>query len=167
LDKSKEEIKKMGKKSKHSYWYDLVKKGGDKAVMEAKKMIAARLYQLKSECALMGKYLMWIGKRSDMKCRWCGHEYQMRDNLFKWCKRWKQQQKRLWIDWQEGEEGHKGIKMVFKKPKISLRISLVFAEEKCSQALLDFVSCTGVGRMSIVVEEAENSDHEELSDGGV
>jgi hypothetical protein len=48
-----------------------------------------------------------------------------------------------------------------------LPMSLVFAEEKCSKALLDFLSCTDVGRISGVVEEVENSDHEESSDGGV
>jgi len=54
-----------------------------------------------------------------------------------------------------------------KKPKISLPMSLVFAEGKCLRALLDFLSCTDVGRIGGVVEEAENSDHEESSDGGV
>jgi len=44
---------------------------------------------------------------------------------------------------------------------------LVFAEGKCSQALMDYSSCTDVGRISGVVEEVENSDHEELSDGEV
>jgi len=47
-EESKKEIKEFGKKSKHSYWYDLVKRGGNSAVMEAKKMIAARFYQVKS-----------------------------------------------------------------------------------------------------------------------
>jgi hypothetical protein len=46
-------------------------------------------------------------------------------------------------------------------------MSHVFAEEKCTQALLDFVSVTDVGRISGVEEEAENSDHAESSDGGV
>jgi len=46
-------------------------------------------------------------------------------------------------------------------------MSLVFAEEKCSRALLDFLSCTDVGRISGVVQEAENSDHEDSSDKGV
>ena len=31
---------------------------------------------------------------------------------------------------------------------------------------MDFLCCTDVGRISGVVEEAENSDHEESSDGG-
>ena len=48
-----------------------------------------------------------------------------------------------------------------------MSMSLVFAEEKCSQALMDFLSGTDVGRISGVVEVAENSDHEESSDGGV
>jgi len=67
-EESKKEIKKMGKKSNHSYRYDLVKRGGNSGVMEAKKMIAARFYQLKSGHALIAKYLLRIGKRRDMKC---------------------------------------------------------------------------------------------------
>jgi len=88
-EESKREIQEMGKKSKHSYQYDLVKRGGNSAVMEAKKTIAARFYQLKSGHALIAKYLLRIGKRRDMKCCWCRHESQTRDHLFKWCKRWK------------------------------------------------------------------------------
>jgi len=43
-EESKKEIKELGKKSKHSYRYDLVKRGGNRAVMGAKKTIAARFY---------------------------------------------------------------------------------------------------------------------------
>jgi hypothetical protein len=46
-------------------------------------------------------------------------------------------------------------------------MSLVFAEEKCSRALLDFLYHTDLGRVGRVAEEAENSDHEESSDRGV
>jgi len=166
-EESKEEMKKLGKKSKHSYRYDLVKRGGNSAMMEAKKTIMARFYQLKSGHALIAKYPLRIGKRRDMKCWWCGHEYQTRDHLFKWCKRWKQEQKRLWVDGQEGGNGYVGVEKVFKKSKISLPMSLIFAEEKCSQVLIDFLFHTDVGRFGGVVEETENSDHEESSDGGV
>jgi hypothetical protein len=166
-EESKKEIKEMGKISKYRYRYDLVKRGGNSVTMKSQKSIAARFYQLKTGHALMGKYLMRIGKRRDMKCWWCGYEYQTRDQLFKWCKRWKREQKRLWVDGQEGEEGYEGVKKVLRKPKISLPMSFVFAEEKCTRALLDFLYRTDVGRISGVVEEAENSDHEESSDGGV
>ena len=80
-------MKEMGKKSKHSYQYDLVTRGGNSAVMAAKKIIAARFYQQKSGQALRAKYLMRIRKIRDLKCWWRGHEYQTRDHLFKSCKR--------------------------------------------------------------------------------
>jgi len=57
-EESKKEIQEIGKKSKQSYRYDLVKRGGNKAVMESWKSIAARFYQLKTAHALMEKYLM-------------------------------------------------------------------------------------------------------------
>jgi len=66
-EESIEEIKKMGKKSKHSYRYGLVKRGGNGAVMGAKKTIATRFYQHKSGHALIAKYLLRIGKQRDMK----------------------------------------------------------------------------------------------------
>jgi len=56
-EESKEIIQKMGKKSKQSYRYDLVKRGGNKAVMESKKTIAARFNQLKTGHALLAGYL--------------------------------------------------------------------------------------------------------------
>jgi hypothetical protein len=56
-EESKEEIQELGKKSKHSYQYDLVKRGGTKVVMTSKKSIAARFYQLKMGHTLMRKYL--------------------------------------------------------------------------------------------------------------
>ena len=71
-------------------------------------------------------------------------------------KRWIQQQIRLWIDGPEGEDMYHGLETVMKKPKIALLMSLVFAEETCSQALLDFLFHIDVGRISRVVEEPEN-----------
>jgi len=47
-EERKKEIKETGMKSKHSYRYDLVKWGGNSAVMGAKKTITGRFYQLKS-----------------------------------------------------------------------------------------------------------------------
>jgi hypothetical protein len=52
-------------------------------------------------------------------------------------------------------------------PKDSATDVSCFCRRKCTQALLDFLVLTDVGRVSRVVEEAENLDHEELSDGGV
>jgi hypothetical protein len=167
--KCEESTKKMeetGNKSKQSYQYDLVKRGGKEAVMNAEKSIVASFYQLKTGHALLGKYLRRIGNRRDMKCRWCVHEYQTRDHLFKWCTRWEREQKQLSVVGQEWEDGCESFEKMFTKPKISLPISLVLAEEKCTLALLDFLSITDVVRISAVVEIAENSDHKGSSDGG-
>jgi ribonuclease HI len=54
-EESKKEIQELGKKSKNSYRYDLVKRGGNQAVMTSRKSIAARFYQLKTGHALLGK----------------------------------------------------------------------------------------------------------------
>ena len=166
-EESKEGLKEMGKKSKHSYRYELVKRGGNSVVMGANSTIVVRFYQLKSGHALIAKYLMRIGKRRDMKCWWHRHEYQIRDLVFKWGKRWEREQKRCWVDRQPGEDGCKRVEKVLKKLKISLPMSLVFAEEKCSQTLMELLCCADVGRVSAVVEEVENSNQEESSDGGV
>jgi hypothetical protein len=66
-----------------------------------------------------------------------------------------------------GEDGYEGVEKVLRKLKVRLLMSLVFAEEKYTQTLLDFLSIKDVGRIGEVVEEAENSDHEESSDGVV
>jgi hypothetical protein len=65
-EQSKEEIITMGKKSKHSYRYDFVRRGGNKEVMTSQKLISSRFYQLKSGPALTAQYLQRIGKRRDM-----------------------------------------------------------------------------------------------------
>jgi len=55
-----------------------------------------------------------------------------------------------------------------KKPNISLPMSLVFAKEKGLQVLFDFFFHMNVtSSTSGVVEEAENSDQKESSDGVV
>jgi len=54
-----------------------------------------------------------------------------------------------------------------KKPKIQIPMSLIFAVEKCLQVLLGFIFHTDVSKVSGVVEDVENSDHTESSNGGV
>jgi len=62
----------MGKKSKYSYRYDCVNRGGIKVVMTSRKSIALKYNQLMSGHALTAQYLRRIGIRSDMKCWCCG-----------------------------------------------------------------------------------------------
>jgi len=51
-----------------------------------------------------------------------------------------------------------------KKPKISFLMFVVFAEPKCSCALGDFLYHMYIGRISRVMQGADNSDHQELTD---
>jgi len=59
------------------------------------------------------------------------------------------------------------VEMIMNKLKIQLPIFLIFAEEKYSQLLLEFLEMTDVSRVNRVGEEVENSDYKELSDWGV
>jgi hypothetical protein len=71
------------------------------------------------------------------------------------------------VDGHEREDRYEGNEKVFKKLKIRLPMSVVFAEEKCSHVLLDLLWLTDLGRISGVLEEAVNTHHAESSDGGV
>jgi len=85
--------------------------------------------------------------------RWrCGHEYQTRGHLFTWCKRWKKEQEVLW-------------RVIRKVTGVQWRLQLptsqVFASEECTQALMDFLFVTDVGRVVVAEEEAESLEDEE------
>jgi hypothetical protein len=76
-------------------------------------------------------------------------------------------QKRLWVDGQERQYQYDGVRTELKKPKISLHISLVLAEEKCMKPQLNFLSDMDGSRRTEVVVKVVNSEHKQLSDGGV
>jgi len=128
----------------------------NEVMMMAQNPITVRFYQSISVRGLPAQYLMQIRKRRHMIGEWNRQQYQTRGHLGMCYKRWIQQQIRLWIDGPEGEDMYHGLETVMKKPKIALLMSLVFAEETCSQALLDFLFHIDVGRISRVVEEPEN-----------
>jgi hypothetical protein len=56
LEESKNEIMDMGHKTKHSYQYDLLTWGGNKAVMKPRKSITAKFSPLMSGHALLAPY---------------------------------------------------------------------------------------------------------------
>jgi len=143
-----------------------VKRGRNDVAMKAPKTIAARFYQITLGYGLLAQYLRRIGKERNIKCWWCGHEYHTRNHLFKSCNRLKNDEKWFWINGQEGEVGFKGVEMVMKKPKICFPMSLAFAEEKCSEALMDFSFHTDLRIITEVVEQVQISDHKDSSNWG-
>jgi len=99
---------------------------------------------------------------------------QTRDRLFKVCPKWKAQKKILWAEVRE-ESG---------RGKSRFKIWGLLADERCSQAVLDFLSTTDVGRLVPAEEdtgggvsewerrerrergEARRAEAEELGAGG-
>ena len=85
---------------------------------------------------LTGQYLQWATRRPDAKCWWCNYKTQTREHLFKNCPQWKSKQKALWAAVRE-ETGW---------GKDRFKISELFADERCSKAILDFLATTEVRR---------------------
>jgi len=83
----------------------------------------------------MGQYLQWTMRRPDAKCWWYNYKTQTREHLFKNYPQWKSQQKALWAVVREETGGGKD----------RFKISELFAEERCSKAILDFLATTEVG----------------------
>jgi len=124
----------------------------DKTVAGSAKRVAARFYQFKTGHCLTGEYLEWTKNRGSAKCWWCECEKHTREHVFKNCGRWKEQQKVLWKEvWKETGRG---------KRRFAVRDLL--ADERCSRAVLDFLSTTEVGRL--VPAAAEEDAQSEASE---
>ena len=101
-------------------------------------------YLLKTGRCLTGQHLSWTKSRPTAQCRWYLCRTQKRDHLFKLCPEWKAQQKILWAEvWKESGRGNSRFK-----------IWDLLADRRCSQAVLDFLSTTDVGRLVPAEEDA-------------
>ena len=88
----------------------------------------------------MGSYLHWRTLRPDNTCWWCGEDTpQNLHHLFKRCPKWREQQRKLWTEVQEVTRD--GQKITGRNP-----MPKVFTDWRCSQAILDFLADTEVGR---------------------
>jgi len=126
----------------------------DRTVAGNGKRSASRFYQLRSGHALTGQYLKWTKNRPSARCEWCRYECQTRDHLFKSCPEWRLQQKALW-DTVKKETG---------RWKSRWKIRDLFADPRCSQAILDFLATTQVGRRAPKPEEEDEDDRSEASE---
>jgi len=88
-----------------------------------------RIYQLKTGHCLTEQYLQWITRMPDDKYWWCNYETQTGEHLFKYCPQWKRQHQALWAVVREETGRCKGL----------------FADERCSKAILDFLATKEVG----------------------
>jgi hypothetical protein len=91
--------------------------------------------------------------RAAPECWWCRYKTQTREHVFKNCPEWKEQQKGLWAEvWKETGRG---------KSRFKIRDLLV--DGRCSQAVLDFLTSTDVGRL-VPTPGAEEDAQSEASE---
>jgi len=120
------------------------------AVAGSTKRLASRYYQLKAGYCHIGHYFHWAKVRPTAQCWWCRCRSQTRDHLFKVCSEWKMQQKILWAEVQK-ETG---------RWKSRWKIQGLLADGRCSQAVLDFLTATDVGRRVLSEEHARSEGSE-------
>jgi len=108
----------------------------DSMVAGSTKRIASRFYQVKTGHCRTGQYLNWTKNRPTPQCWWCRYLNQTREHLFKVCPEWKAQQKTLWAE----------VKKETERWKERWKVRDLLADERCSRAVLDFLSATDVGR---------------------
>jgi len=113
------------------------KKATDPTPAKAPKRIAARFYQLKSGQALTATHMKKIKKQEDDQCWWCFRSKQTREHLFKHCSTWRSQQNAMWAL----------VAKETKRRKRRWKMAELFADERCSGPILEFLRTTDVGRM--------------------
>ena len=106
------------------------------AVAGSTKRLASRFYQLKTGHCPTGQYLNWTKSRPTPQCWWCRYRTQARDQLLKEYPEWKPQQKILWAE----------VKKETGRWKDRWKVRDLLADGRCSQAVLDFLLATDVGR---------------------
>ena len=99
---------------------------------------------MKTGHCLTSQYLTWTTRRLDATCWWCQYKIQTREHHFKNCPQWKSQQKTLWAT--VLEETRKLPGTLRGRDRTSIAEPL--ADERCSQAVLEFLATTEVGRTS-------------------
>jgi len=126
----------------------------DGTVAGSTKRLASRFYQLKMGHARTCEYLHWTKARQTAQCWWCPQPKQTREHLLKGCPRWRKQQKVLWKEvWEETGRG-----------RFWWQAHELFAEPRCSEAVLRFLMATDVGKIVLLAEEREDMEGSEVSE---
>jgi len=104
-------------------------------VAQTSKRLAGRFHQLKTGHCCTGQYLKWTKNSDTAECGWCRYKSQTREHLFKNCDKWKMQQKILWAE----------VRKKTGRGKDRFRMRDLFADERCTGAILAFLRTTEVG----------------------
>jgi len=107
----------------------------NRLVDRGSKRIARRFHQLRSGHCRTGQYLKWTKNADTATCGWCQYKNQTREHLLKHCPRWKTQQKILWAE----------VRKETGKGKSRFTVRDLFADERFTRSILDFLRTTRVG----------------------
>ena len=132
-----------------------LKKGTDPTPAKAPKRVAARYYQLKTGHALTAIHMKRIKRQENDQCWWCFRSKQTREHLLKHCTPWRAQQKAMWAK----------VEKVTKRRKGRWKMAELFADERCSEAVLEFLRTTDVGRKVPAVRTDTESEASEVEHG--
>jgi len=99
------------------------------------KRLPGRYHQLKTGHCRTGQYLKWTKNSDKAERGWCQYKTQTREHLFKNCDRWRPQQKIMWAE----------VRKKTGRGKNRFAIRELFADERCSGAIQDFLRTTKVG----------------------
>jgi hypothetical protein len=123
-------------KSKKYYHLDKQHKP-NRTITKTEKSTAQIFCQLKVGHALIGPHLKRIKKAEDDKCWWCTRKVaQSREHLFKHCKHWRQPQNALW----------QAVTEASGRGKSNTSMKDLFGDRRCSEAVIQFLRSTEVGR---------------------
>ena len=103
------------------------------------------------------QYLEWTKNADNTECGWCRYKTQTRDHLFKHRKERKPQQKILWAE----------VRRETGRGKDRFTIRDLFADERCTSAILDFLRTTKVGsRVGLSKAPPKPGETEEAEEKG-
>ena len=125
-----------------------------KELGKARKELASRFYQLLSGHAATAEHLRRVGQASCDRCFWCGSgAVQTRHHLFIVCRRWGPEIRELWqkVRLETGWGGAPSIRRLF-------------ADERNTKAIIEFLRKTKVGKMPgrILLAGGPDLEEEEL-----
>ena len=157
----------IARKSKSRGPYRIPKEGEisriPRGLQRAPKELESRFFQLSSGHAMIVPFLKEkFGWTESDSCWWCSGGRQSREHLFKECRTWKEEIRTLWKEVGEASGGsrsgaqgnvYKGKKgFCFGMEKRLVRpgncsVGRLLADPRFSEAVLKFLSCTGVGKI--------------------
>jgi len=110
----------------------------NKHIQNARKSVAARYLQLKSNHAVTGVHLLRINKVQDARCWWCGGSMQTVANLMLECRKWRRERETM-----PQRLSAKNVKITERRDRRDLEILF---EQDATINIVQYIESTEVGK---------------------